>query len=517
MKVNFLATDFYLNNCYVLLLIYKTTLCALYNYIFVVLIVGLFLSLIFWYGSKLFFWQNTNTTTSSFYVLRFILLATLSASTIISFVALYYLSIFVKLISKVNLYNVDFFFLNSNILSSSNLFVFSIDFFGLILCCIAFFVALLSFLALDTRLYWKNARFIFICNILSLFVYLFVSTTDIILLFVFYECMLLPSFVFVYFVSPYKRAVQASLYFLIWTQIGSLLVLVGAAYIYFVTNNTSFENVNSFTFTSLENFFLYVCFFFGFGFKIPMWPFHHWLTKTHVEAPAGFSMFLSGFLVKSAVYGFYKFTGFLSYELSTVIFTTFLVVGIIDASLKMWGQTDLKKLIAYSTVQEMNLIYLTFCIGDSNAVWGGIIFCITHAFLSSLLFYTVDCVQRRYHTRSIYDLAGVSNSLPLLGSVIFFNCIFYMGVPGTLKFLSELYIFNGLLEVMPGSLLLILVGANLLGAVGFCKCWFNVLFGMTSNKQKYIPTDLTLKEFLIIITCYFMLIFFNIFDFYILL
>jgi NADH:ubiquinone oxidoreductase subunit 4 (subunit M) len=89
-----------------------------------------------------------------------------------------------------------------------------------------------------------------------------------------------------------------------------------------------------------------------------------------------------------------------------------------------------------------------------------------------------------------------------------------MGVPGTLKFLSELYIFNGLLELMPLSLILILIGANLLGAIGFCKCWFNVLFGMTSNNQKYIPTDLTIKEFLIVFICYFMLIFLNIFDFY---
>lgn len=508
--------DVYLNTEYLMLLFYKNLICSLYNLILIVLLTGLFVSVSIWYGSKYYFWQSLKKTFSVFLILRFILLATLSISTIISFITLYYYSVFIKFINKLSFYNFDFTF-NSSVLINNSFFVLSVDFFGLILCCIAFFVALLSFLALDTRLYWKNARFIFICNVLSLFVYLFVSTTDILLLFIFYECMLLPSFVFVYFVSPYKRAVQASLYFLIWTQIGSLLVLLGTSYIYYVTSSTSFDSVNFFVFNFDENMFLYLCFFFGFGFKIPMWPFHHWLTKTHVEAPAGFSMFLSGFLVKSAVYGFYKFSSFLSFELSTIFFTMFLVVGVIDASLKMWGQTDLKKLIAYSTVQEMNLIYLTFCFGDTNAIWGGIIFCVTHAFLSSLLFYTVDCVQRRYHTRSIYDLSGINNSLPLLGTVIFFNCVFYMGVPGTLKFLSELYIFNGLLEVMPLSLLLMLVGANLLGAIGFCKCWFNILFGMTSNKQKYIPTDLTIKEFLIIIICYFMLIFFNIFDFYLLL
>lgn len=501
---------------YLYLFLFKSLITQLYSSILWILVIGLVVSFFIWYSSKIFFWQNSLKHSSVFVILRFVLLSTLLICTIVSLLTLYCYSLFLKFSTKLLLFNSLIIF-NNVIISDFYFFVLSLDFFGVILCTIAFFVALVSFLALDTRLYWKNARFIFICNILSLFVYLFVSTTDILLLFIFYECMLLPSFVFVYFVSPYKRAVQASLYFLIWTQIGSLLVLLGTAYIFYITNETSLDLVNSFNFTFNENLFLYICFFFGFGFKIPMWPFHHWLTKTHVEAPAGFSMFLSGFLVKSAVYGFYKFSSILTYDLSTFFFTVFLIVGVIDASLKMWGQTDLKKLIAYSTVQEMNLIYLTFCFGDTNAIWGGIIFCVTHAFLSSLLFYTVDCVQRRYHSRSIYDLSGINNSLPLLSSIIFFNCIFYMGVPGTLKFLSELYIFNGLLELMPFSLILLLIGANLLGAIGFCKCWFNVLFGMTSSKQKYIPTDLTIKEFLIIFLCYFMLIFFNIFDTYILL
>jgi NADH-quinone oxidoreductase subunit M len=516
MEVTFNDNNFFSYISYVTTLTTKIIICSLYNWILITLLSGLFLSIIIWYGSKAYFWQNTIKAFSSFLILRFILLLTLNVSTLLSFITLYFFSYLIKLCSKFTFLGFDF-YLNMSLISNNHFFVLSIDFFGVILCCIAFFVALLSFLALDTRLYWKNSKFIFICNVLSLFVYLFVSTTDMLLLFIFYECMLLPSFVFVYFVSPYKRAIQASLYFLIWTQLGSLLVLVGSAYIFYIVNSTSFETINLFSFSFYENLFLYFCFFFGFGFKVPMWPFHHWLTKTHVEAPAGFSMFLSGFLVKSAIYGFYKFSNFLNFEVSTFFFTVFLIVGIIDASLKMWGQTDLKKLIAYSTVQEMNLIYLVFCLGDSNAIWGGVIFCVTHAFLSSLLFYTVDCVQRRYHSRSIYDLSGINNSLPLLGTVIFFNCIFYMGVPGTLKFLSELYIFNGLLEIMPISLILILVGANLLGAVGFCKCWFNVLFGMTSNKQQYIPTDLSLKELSIVIICYFMLIFFNIFDFYVLL
>jgi len=80
-----------------------------------------------------------------------------------------------------------------------------------------------------------------------------------------------------------------------------------------------------------------------------------------VEAPSGFSIYLSGFLVKSALYGFYKFTNIFQLSINTTFFITIAFIGVVDSSLKMWGQSDLKKLVAYGTIQEMNLIYLVFC------------------------------------------------------------------------------------------------------------------------------------------------------------
>jgi len=120
---------------------------------------------------------------------------------------------------------------------------------------------------------------------------------------------------------------------------------------------------------------------------VPIWPLHYWLTKTHVEAPSGFSIYLSGFLVKSALFGFYKLTNILCGDFNTSFFITITMVGVIDASLKMWGQTDLKKLVAYGTIQEMNLIFLVFCWGDTNAISSGILFTVTHSFLSALMFF----------------------------------------------------------------------------------------------------------------------------------
>jgi len=505
-KLKWLIITLSLNLEYFYLINY---LNILYYITFYVFLINICISLIIWYGTKLYNWQNLLKTFSLSIILKFFFLLTLAINCLIYIYIFVNYSYFLLINQLINFYN-NYFVVNALTINFLKFNVqLSMDYFGLIFCILACLVGFLSFLALDSRLYWKNIKFLFMCNLLCFLIFLFISTTDILLLLLFYESLLIPSFLFVYFVSPYRRATQAALYFLIWTQLGSLLVLVAVGFIFYTVNSSSLFDVQYFIFSNFEIKFLYCLLFFGFGFKIPIWPFHHWLTKTHVEAPAGFSMFLSGFLVKSAIYGFYKLSNILGGELNTTLFSIFLIIGVIDASFKMWGQTDLKKLIAFGTVQEMNLIFLTFCWGDTNLIWGGIIFSLTHALLSSLLFYTVDCVQRRFHTRSLIEISGILLTMPNLGIIIFLNCVFYSGLPGTLKFLSELNIYNGLLECAPLSLLILLLGSNWLGLLGFSKCWFNALYGMTVSTQKYLTIDLTLKEFLLIGFCYFGLIFFT--------
>jgi NADH-quinone oxidoreductase subunit M len=336
---------------------------------------------------------------------------------------------------------------------------------------------------------------------------LYVTTSNVLLFFLFYEFLLLPSFLFVYFVSPSRRAIQASIYFVIWTQLGSFLVLAAISYIVYTTGSSEFDIIKRFTFSELESYIVYSLLFFGFGFKVPIWPFHYWLTKTHVEAPSGFSIYLSGFLVKSALYGFYKLSSILSFEINTSIFILITLLGVFDSSLKMWGQTDIKKLVAYGTIQEMNLIYLVFCWGDSSIIVAGIIFTATHAFLSCLMFYLVDCVYRRYHTRSIVEVNGILHITPNLGISILLMTIFFAGLPGTIKFISEFYIFSSFLELSPFICIFLMLVANVIGLIGFSKVWFNLVFGSFNKYLKYLPMDLSYKE-IYIAALNFLLLFF---------
>lgn len=469
-------------------------------------------SIIIFYFTKYFNFQLILKNFSSTTIIKFILINSLLISFFINcfvfwiFIKCYYSSINNILYNEYVFLNIFFYRIPLNSFWGLKM---SLEFFGFIFILLAYIVGLISFLALDSRLYWKNIKFIFICNFLVLVILMFVIVNDLILLFLFYECMMIPSFLFVYFVSPYRRGVQASLYFLIWTQLGSLLVLSAISYMVYVSGGSSFSSLRNFVFTNDEVWFLYFLIFLGFGFKVPIWPFQYWLTKTHVEAPAGFSIFLSGFLVKTAIYGFYKITNEFGAEIDTSFFSIFVIMGVIDASMKMWGQLDLKKLVAYGTVQEMNIIYLAFLWGDAGAFIGGVLFCVTHAFLSSLMFYLVDCIQRRYSTRIVSEISGILHTTPNLGISILLMQILYSGLPGTLKFLSEFYIFSGLICSAPFSTILILYSANFLGLIGFSKCWFNVVFGLTLKNQNKIPADLTYKELFVIFICILSMIFFG--------
>ena len=420
--------------------------------------------------------------------------------------------------------NANFFYL-PNLILFSNIFFYNflcfnwikinltLDFFGFIILFLAYIVGFLSLLALDTRLYWRTYKYYLIFNIFILIVIFYVTVTNLILFFLFYELLLLPSFLFVYFISPSRRAIQASIYFVIWTQLGSFLVLCCLSYIISIYSVFDFYSLKNLIFTDLEFFFLYFFLFLGFGFKVPIWPFHYWLTKTHVEAPSGFSIYLSGFLVKSAIYGFYKIINSFTGYLNTSIFLVICLFGVIDSSLKMWGQTDLKKLVAYGTIQEMNLIYLVFCWGDINCINVGVLFIATHAFLSSIMFFLVDCIYRRYHTRSIVEINGILQFTPNLAIYIIIMTVFFSGLPGTLKYIVEFYIFSGFLEISPSICFILMFIANGLGLIGFNKCWYNLIFGGFKNVFHNFPLDLTIKEIFYFFYCFIFLFFFSFFSF----
>lgn len=482
---------------------------------FILLFSLMFISIILFYyynfNNNFLFNKNINI----YFYLKFFLNSILIISFLIHFIVLILYLNYINFSYNNLMFNnilVPNFIINFNRIFGLELKLYlTVDFFGLLLLLLAYTVGFFSIFILDTRLYYNNIKYIFIFNIFLIIVYLYTSVSNYLVFFFLYECLLIPSFLFVFFVSPSRRAIQASIYFVIWTQIGSVLVLLVVSYFLSITGFVTFYSLKNFNFMNYEVYFLYFLLFLGFGFKIPIWPFHYWLTKTHVEAPSGFSIYLSGFLVKSALFGFYKFTNVFCSYLDTSLFSLICILGVLDSSLKMWGQTDLKKLVAYGTIQEMNLIYLVFTLGDSKAIIAGILFTVVHAFLSALMFFIVDCIYRRYLSRSIIELNGILNITPNLGLSIIFMVIFYAGLPGTIKFIVEFYIFSGFIEISISLCFILMFVANVFGLIGFSKCWFNALFGLYLKGRSNLILDLTKKEFFIIFSIFLFLFLFSFF------
>lgn len=407
-------------------------------------------------------------------------------------------------------------FLKSNILLTIFIFLYKYNFFlldfyfyifnsglKLILGFSGITLLFIFFPAIGQR-YSSNKQQLILIMLFILLVYLFITTNNFLIFFLCYELFLLPSFLIVFFGSPNRRGVIASIYFLMWTQIGSFLVFCGILLLFLEKNTFLF---NSF----INNPIIIFLIFFGFGIKIPIWPFHYWLTKTHVEAPTYFSIYLSGFLVKTALYGLWVFL----YNINNCYFLNFFfiisVFGIIDSSIKMWSQVDLKKLVAYGTIQEMNLILITFLIGTSNSIKSGSLFIIAHTLLSTIFFLLSDTIYRRFNTRTTYNTYGLLNNQSVLGYIIFICCIFFSGLPFTLKFIVEVYVYTQLFNTNFTLMFIIILICNWIGLVSFNKHWFYTLFGTPKNT---ILIDVSLRElyiYLILLVLLFLISFFSFF------
>lgn len=388
-----------------------------------------------------------------------------------------------------------FYFNTTNFFNNVNLL-------GLSLFITGVWVGLIILFIGDVRTFFnKLFSLIYFLSFLIL-IYFFISETNYLMIFIYYELFLLPSFYLVYWLSPNRRSIVAAIYFLTWTQTGSLCLLIVILYLY--SNVESFELL-----ISLNNqpFYIIILFFLGVGVKVPIWPLYYWLTKTHVEASSFFSIYLSGFLVKTAIYLFSILYPYFNSLVFDSIFLIIICMGVIDSSIKMWHQIDVKKLIAYTTVQEMNILFLPlFWMNETSELLVSL-FILTHCLLSTLLFFTVDILIKRFHTRIVTNITGIIQVMPLFGLCMIITLLLFTGLPFTIKFFLEINIFNLLLNFNIELTILIIFIANWIGLLGFSKIWFNLLFGRPQFNG--IVYDLTIRELIIYIISFLILIFIN--------
>lgn len=339
--------------------------------------------------------------------------------------------------------------------------------------------------------------FMFYCTVILSAGYSMFFTSSILIFFLSYEMLLIPSFFILYNFAKTRKCVEAAYLMFFWTQFGALFLIFGFLYLLMISGSHSFEVIGAVYFSSYELNFIFFCLLFGFGVKLPIWPFYGWLPKAHVEASTNFSIFLSGVLVKFAFFGFLKCLITIQLEPTFYFVYPFLTVGIVDAVFKLFYQIDLKKLVAYSTVVEMH--WLTMCIisGQSSLMLASFCMLISHALLSTNSFLLVDAIGRRFKTRLITEINGVNFLCPKLFLVCLVNLLIFLGFPGSIMFVAEILFFSFFFDLYPLLCLVLVVLLYLLAPTVFFRSWMNALFGSSIHLLRTIPLDLTSKELLV--------------------
>lgn len=400
----------------------------------------------------------------------------------------------------------NFFKENSDLFYFEHFIVFSSSFSDAILI-LSFITGLICLELLGLKNLLKTVNNISLFYIFNFFVVLMVSTSNMLVMFISFEFIFLPTMYFVFKLGYAKKIDKSNEILFYWTLFGSFLILCTFGYLYYNFNTLNYIYLQQQSISKLESQIIFIIFLLGFGIKIPLAPFHFWLLKVHVESPTAFSIFLSGFLVKSALYCLFMLVTLFNNVHNYFILTGWIFFSLIVATLGLARQTDIKKLIAWATVQEMTFMLLFLIFKQIFLTHTCILFIILHGLMSSYMFYIVDMLQRRFKTRSLIFIKGLHLLLPKMTKHIWFLILLFSGFPLTAKFFIEWNLIALMVETQYSVLIYVILFINFAGAIFFCKVMFTIIYGVQEEKDlEFVETQKKEYSLLNFLVCFILIL-----------
>lgn len=317
------------------------------------------------------------------------------------------------------------------------------------------------------------------------------TAQDFILFYLFWEAMLIPMFLLIGLWGGENR-VYAALKFFLYTFVGSVLMLVAGLWLYSTTGSFALEVWQNTTLPIGAQQLLFLAFFAAFAVKIPMWPFHTWLPDAHVQAPTAGSVILAGVLLKMGAYGFLRFCLPMFPEGAAWFAPTIFAlsaIAIVYAALVAYVQTDIKKMIAYSSVSHMGFVTLAIFSGTITGLHGGLLVMVNHGIVSAGLFLAVGVIYERLHTRQLTSFGALARIMPAYAFVTMLLTLAAVALPGTNSFVGEFLALAGSWPSAPLYTAIATTGV-VFGALYMLHLYRGMFYGSPSETVLHHTADL---------------------------